>query len=163
MQKFTVVFLLDKPKPTKVVLLKRSLNKDFAPGKYTGIGGKQEEGETIDETAYRELKEETGIENIVLKEFARAKIINTQQSIHYYQSVFKEAVLPYCNEGTLEWVSKNELLNKDIIHTTKFIIKEWMARGFAANRPWTFIMHRKETNSVKIDVEVDDVLEGLNN
>lgn len=51
MQKYTVVFLLDKKVPTKVVLLKRALGKKFAPGLYTGIGGKQDEGETIDETA----------------------------------------------------------------------------------------------------------------
>ncbi len=52
--------LLMRGEPPNEVLLGYKKN-GFGAGKYTGIGGKVEEGETIVSAAVRELEEETGI------------------------------------------------------------------------------------------------------
>jgi 8-oxo-dGTP diphosphatase len=59
MQKATLVFLVREGPPREVLLgLKRV---GFGAGKYTGLGGKVEAGETVEQAAARELEEETGV------------------------------------------------------------------------------------------------------
>ncbi|OGC93079.1 hypothetical protein A3D85_00085 [Candidatus Amesbacteria bacterium RIFCSPHIGHO2_02_FULL_47_9] len=55
---FVLIFLKDGD---KVLFLKRSTTKQIFPGKISGIGGKVEPGETIEESARREFQEETGL------------------------------------------------------------------------------------------------------
>lgn len=45
----------------KYLLVQRAINDDIFPGKWQNAGGKVELGETVEEAAYRELAEETGI------------------------------------------------------------------------------------------------------
>src|SRR5262245_31356677 len=42
--------------------------RGFGEGRWNGFGGKVEEGETIEEAAIREMREECGIESKTLKE-----------------------------------------------------------------------------------------------
>ncbi len=57
LSKRVVLFLIDK----KRVLLGKK-KKGFGQGKYVGIGGKIEKGETAKEAVIREVKEEIGVE-----------------------------------------------------------------------------------------------------
>lgn len=45
----------------KFLLVRRDLNDDIFPGKWQNTGGKVEQGETIEQAAQRELREETGL------------------------------------------------------------------------------------------------------
>lgn len=78
--KYTNIFLVDKLQPTKFLLLKRGSWREFAPNLYTGMGGRFEEGETPLECATRELREESGLDYIRLKEIAGI-IINGEKSV----------------------------------------------------------------------------------
>lgn len=75
---------------------------DVHEGKWIGVGGKLERGETPQECAVREILEETGL---------KAKPV-----LDWYTYVFKvtefEGDLIDCNEGTLEWVPYDEVLSK---------------------------------------------------
>lgn len=154
-QRWTVVFLVDADPPSKIVLLKRALDMKFAPGWYSGIGGKQENDESIQETAYRELKEETGIEGVHLTEFARALNIDSKKQLHYFWGVYNDKVLPPCTEGILEWVAKDRLLTKQITSTTLSVVQEWIRRGFALDQRWTFHVSGKEDkHGMAVDIEV---------
>jgi len=52
----------------RLILQKRSPNKDIQPGKWdTSVGGHMDIGETPEETARREMKEELGIEGVSLQ------------------------------------------------------------------------------------------------
>ena len=88
---------------------------DVHEGKWIGVGGKLERGETPQECAAREILEETGLKAkpvlkgvITFPEFT--------PDLDWYTYVFKvtqfEGELIDCNEGTLEWVPYDEILQK---------------------------------------------------
>ena len=63
-----VVHVLVFDKKGRLLLQKRSLNKDVAPGKWdTSVGGHIDPGEKILEAAKREMKEELGISDCKLE------------------------------------------------------------------------------------------------
>jgi len=65
----------------KVLMVKRPLTKKVNPGKYSGIGGKVEPGESYLRAAQRELQEETGLDVVSdLKEYV--KILAQNQQAH---------------------------------------------------------------------------------
>lgn len=168
---WTVIFFVDQSPATKVVLLKRSPNKSFAPNYYTGIGGKigdlpGHEDETPLESAYRELHEETEGQldgrNTTLTEFARCKY-ESGLVLHYFWGVYGENTPPHIdpNDGMLVWVSTDELFDREIIPTTQAVCEEWSERGYRMNKPFT--VHVRETGtrrSVRL-VEKVSVDEGL--
>ncbi|MEW5801783.1 MAG: NUDIX domain-containing protein [bacterium] len=52
----------------KLLLQKRSLNKDIQPGKWdTSVGGHLAVGESFEEAAYREMKEELSIQDVPIR------------------------------------------------------------------------------------------------
>lgn len=161
MKQATVVFLLDAVPATEIVLLKRAADKDFAPNLYTGIGGRIEVGEEPETAAYRELQEETGLVGIQLTEFARGILTYPPYRLHYYWGIFSEAVLPACNEGDLEWVAKESLLDKEIIPSTREIIKEWQKREFSLDSPFSMVMSGRLEDGVTRHILISEVKEGL--
>jgi 8-oxo-dGTP diphosphatase len=144
MQSWNVIYLIDQtPFPSKIVLLKRSSTKKFAPGMYTGIGGKVEENETVLESAYRELLEESGINNIQLTEFAKV-FIDESEELVYFWGIYTPTNVPETNEGKLEWVPIKTILDKDIIPTTKEMINKWQTQNFSIQ---PFELHVKTISS----------------
>lgn len=111
--------------------------------------------------ATRELFEETGIRGVELKEFART--IFSSIILHYFWGRYKKKSLPQCNEGDLEWKNIAEILNLDIIPSTKLVLEEWSKRGFAIDRPWTMWMSGKsnKVTGVTLNPRIDSLKEGL--
>ena len=88
---------------------------DVHEGKWIGVGGKLERGETPQECAAREILEETGLKaKPVLKGVITFPEFTPNPD--WYTYVFKvtefEGELIDCNEGTLEWVPYDEVLSK---------------------------------------------------
>ena len=88
---------------------------DVHAGKWIGVGGKLERGETPQECAAREILEETGLK---AKPVLKGVITFPEFTLDldWYTYVFKvtefEGDLIDCNEGTLEWVPYDEVLSK---------------------------------------------------
>lgn len=88
---------------------------DVHEGKWIGVGGKLERGETPQECAVREILEETGLKaKPVLKGVITFPEFTAD--LDWYTYVFKvtefEGDLIDCNEGMLEWVPYDEVLSK---------------------------------------------------
>ncbi|TCD46277.1 8-oxo-dGTP diphosphatase [Streptococcus sp. X16XC17] len=89
---------------------------DVHEGKWIGVGGKFEAGETPEECAKREILEETGL---LAKELSLQGIIIFPEFTpenDWYTYVFRvkdfEGQVKECDEGTLEWVPYDEILKK---------------------------------------------------
>jgi len=90
-----------------ILLQKRAMNKDIQPGKWdTSVGGHAGVGEKFEEAAYREMKEELGIQNVP---------INYLYQYIWKTSVETELVRTFCCEFTGEIY-----YNRDEIEMVRF-------------------------------------------
>lgn len=158
MQHFNVIFLLDTLPPKRILLLKRAPEKAFAPNWYTGVGGKVEIGETFDESALRELEEETGLSDTALYKFACA-YVGGDTVLHYYYG-FYDGDAPHCPEGILGWVAEKDLLKKAIIPSTAAILEIWQSRNYTKNG-FTLTIRRKQGNTSLQGVTIEKIQDQL--
>lgn len=96
---------------------------DMNTGKYLGIGGHLEEGESPNECIVREIEEETGIradEITGLRMRAVITFVNTvyeDEYIHLYEAEYigtEDPSTRYCGEGELEWINKADIYSLPI-------------------------------------------------
>ena len=87
---------------------------DINQGKWIGVGGKFEQGESPDECLRREVREETGL---TLTEFRFRGVVtllcnasSADQCMYLFTATGWTGELnPDCNEGELKWVPKDEV------------------------------------------------------
>ena len=88
-------------------------NKD----KWIGIGGKFEAGESPEDCAIREIKEETGLEVLSLSYRGIVTFVSDEYGTEYMH-LFKcdkfEGEIKECDEGVLEWIDKKELFSLEM-------------------------------------------------
>jgi 8-oxo-dGTP diphosphatase len=103
-------------KDNKILLLHRTKKEDdIHEGKWIGVGGKIEQGETPEECIIREVKEETGL---IIKSpnlngvmtFPKFKD-NEDWYVFLFTANDFEGELIECNEGDLKWVEKSKVLD----------------------------------------------------
>ena len=81
--------------------------------KWIGVGGKFEEGESPEDCVRREAFEETGL---TLTDFAYRGIVTfvsdkwEGEFMHLFTATGFTGEIKECDEGTLEWISKEELI-----------------------------------------------------
>ncbi len=128
-------------KDEKVVVTKyKKGNKKF--GYYDIPGGKIEEGETPEQTAIREMKEETGLKVGDLK-------YKGNMIIEYPNRIFDFDVFitneskgepQEFEENTSEWIEINELLQKERILSNIIILDRFFIKGLI-DENYNFSMH----------------------
>lgn len=96
------------------MLFRNAGKNDANEGKWLGIGGKFEEGETPDECMLREVREETGLE---LTDWFFHGVVHFRsdrwedEDMYLYSAkAFQGAVCQTCNEGRLEWIDEKDVL-----------------------------------------------------
>ena len=114
MVKLATICYLDNGKEF-LMLHRNKKPNDVHAGKWIGVGGKLEKGETPQECAAREILEETGLKaRPVLKGIITFPEFTPGHD--WYTYVFKatdfEGDLIDCNEGTLAWVPYDQVLTK---------------------------------------------------
>ncbi|MBP2623233.1 NUDIX hydrolase [Streptococcus oricebi] len=114
MVKLATICYLDNGKEF-LMLHRNKKPNDVHAGKWIGVGGKLEKGETPQACAAREIFEETGLRaKPVLKGIITFPEFTPGHD--WYTYVFKatdfEGQLIDCNEGTLEWVPYEQVLSK---------------------------------------------------
>lgn len=124
---FSVVLLKNRD---EFLLLRRADSKSFAPGKWTGIGGKIEVNELDDirSGALRELAEESGIRpdqltGLTLRRMVLVPRPNRPVSLLcYYTGNLIERVTPACPEGELFWKRADEIQALDLVDTARPVL-----------------------------------------
>lgn len=101
-------------KDNKYLMLNRNKKEnDLNEGFWIGVGGHIEKGETVEECAYREVKEETGL---VLTNLDKRGTIYFQNDdfsevMHLFTSSSFKGELIDCDEGELSWIDKKDVLS----------------------------------------------------
>lgn len=120
----TVMCYIENKTNQFLMLYRCKKQNDLNEGKWLGIGGHIEIGESPEEAVYREVFEETGL---TLKSFTKRAIItfinnDYEELIHLYTSNDYEGNLIECNEGELHWINKNDIFNLSLWEGDKLFL-----------------------------------------
>lgn len=114
-------------KENKTLMLYRNKKQnDYHEGKWNGLGGKFEIGETPEECAVREIKEEAGltVKSLKLKGFITFPLFNGKEDWYVFLFVIDkfDGDLIDSPEGKLEWIDNNKLLELNLWDGDKIFI-----------------------------------------
>lgn len=136
-------------KDGKYLMLHRTKKKnDINEGKWLGIGGKFEQGESPEECIIREVKEETGY---TLVKYELRGIMTYVSEVYELEYIFIFTASQFtgeeieCNEGDLKWIKKEEVLNLPTWEGDKIFLKN-------------LIEDKKEFFSIKYNYDKQDKL-----
>jgi 8-oxo-dGTP diphosphatase len=126
---YTTLFLL---RGERWLLLQRAPHKRFAPGRWTGLGGRVEPGElgNLRGAALREFEEETGLSADALENLCLRRVLLHNRpgepltALVYFTARLNLDTRPRCTEGTLHWVLPRDFAALDLIETTACVLPE---------------------------------------
>ncbi|HET55299.1 MAG TPA: 8-oxo-dGTP diphosphatase [Ignavibacteria bacterium] len=114
-------------KENKTLMLYRNKKKnDYHEGKWNGLGGKFELGESPEDCAIREIKEEAGltVKNLIMKGFITFPLFDEVDDWHVFLFVIDkfEGELIDSPEGELEWIENDKLSEINLWEGDKIFI-----------------------------------------
>lgn len=114
-------------KDDKYLMLNRIVKEnDINRGKWIGVGGHFEEGESPEECLLREVQEETGLRlTSFLFRGLLTFIADNSDPIYiclYTADSFEGEIID-CNEGILEWIPKKDLLKLNLWEGDEIFLK----------------------------------------
>jgi len=111
----------------KALMLHRTAKEnDINKGKWIGVGGHVEEGESPDECARREIFEETGFAAGELKARGVITFVFADGSAEYtflYTCADFEGAMHPCDEGELAWVELGEIEKLELWEGDRIFLK----------------------------------------
>lgn len=117
----------------RVLLIKGARNKRIWVNKYNGVGGHVEVGENILEAAYRELREESGMQNVDLHLCGNIVVNLSNASgilLFIFRGEYRGEEISSSSEGNLEWVDCNQIHSISTVEDLPMIlarVKGWKA------------------------------------
>lgn len=114
-------------KDNKTLMLYRNKKEnDYHEGKWNGLGGKFEIGESPEDCAIREIKEEAGltVKNLIMKGFITFPLFDGKDDWHVFLFVIDEFDGKLINspEGELEWIDNDKLSEINLWEGDKIFI-----------------------------------------
>jgi len=114
-------------KDDKTLMLYRNKKEnDYHEGKWNGLGGKFELGESPEDCAIREIKEEAGlsVKNLIMKGFITFPLFDGKDDWHVFLFVIDkfEGELIDSAEGELEWIDNDKLSEINLWEGDKIFI-----------------------------------------
>lgn len=108
----TCIYLIQDEK--WLMLFRNRKDNDINKGKWIGIGGKKEDGESDEQCAIREAMEETGLIIHSLQKMGTVSFhqegIDDEKIVVYTSRDFS-GTLHACDEGTLAWIPEKDILS----------------------------------------------------
>ncbi|PIW69092.1 MAG: DNA mismatch repair protein MutT [Ignavibacteriales bacterium CG12_big_fil_rev_8_21_14_0_65_30_8] len=128
----TLCYVKDLKNNKTLMLYRNKKENDYHEGKWNGLGGKLEKGESPEECAVRELKEEAGLDvkNPTLKGIITFPDFDGVDD--WYVFIF--TITEYSGkiidspEGKLEWISDDELTSLNLWKGDKIFL-EWLNKN----------------------------------
>lgn len=108
----TTLCYIENDRKQYLMLYRNKKKNDVNAGKWVGIGGKVEPGETYDECVVREVFEETGLQ---LTQYDRRGIVHfisdewSEEMILYTARGYTGEMREDCSEGQLAWIDIDSL------------------------------------------------------
>ena len=108
-----------------LMLYRNQKENDPNKGKWIGIGGHLEKDETPDQCFLREVREETGI---ILDNFIKRGVVDfisdtaENERMHLYTATVDNPNFAECNEGSLKWIPKKDILNLNLWEGDKYFL-----------------------------------------
>lgn len=114
-------------KDGKYLILHRTKKANDENGdKWIGVGGKFEDGESPEECALREVREETGLTMTAFRFRGLITFVSNvwgTEYMHLFTCTQWTGTLTDCDEGELVWLPKEELLTKKLWAGDKLFLK----------------------------------------
>ena len=111
----TLCYVKDRNAGKTLMLFRNKKLKDFHKGKWNGLGGKFEPGETPEECCIREVREESGLTPIdpIMKGFITFPMFDGVDDWYVFLFVIDKFTgeLIDSPEGELRWIPDDELLS----------------------------------------------------
>lgn len=99
---------------------------DVNEGKWIGVGGHFEDGESPEECILREVKEETGYTLTSYQYRGIVTFVFAEEETEYMSLFTADGFTGEpieCNEGVLKWIDKKEVLNLNLWEGDKIFLK----------------------------------------
>ena len=128
----TLCYITDKKRNSTLMLHRIKKENDYHQGKWNGLGGKLNEGESPEECAMREIKEESGltVANPLLKGFLTFPHFDGVDDWYVFVFTFNEfeGSLIDSPEGKLEWIPNNQLTSLNLWEGIKFFLSGFLRK-----------------------------------
>lgn len=111
----------------EVLMLHRTVKKnDINHDKWIGVGGHFEHGESPEDCVLREVREETGYTLTSYKFRAIVTFVygeDTVEYMHLYTADGFQGEPVECDEGVLEWVPRNQIMDLELWEGDRIFLK----------------------------------------
>lgn len=112
-----------------LMLLRNKKQNDVNEGKWIGVGGKFEPGETAEQCVKREIREETG--------YAAGRLEYAGMLDFIYEGVESERIWVYtcsdfsgsqteCTEGTLRWIEESKIMDLNLWEGDRIYLRQML-------------------------------------
>ena len=126
----TLCYVTDKKNNSTLMIHRVKKENDYHHGKWNGLGGKFEPGESPEECAIREIKEESGlvVKDIFLKGMITFPLFDGKDDWYVFLFVTDnfEGDLIDSNEGNLAWIPNDKLTEINLWDGDKIFIP-WLS------------------------------------
>lgn len=122
----TLCYLMDKQNNSTLMIYRNKKENDYHQGKWNGLGGKFNPGESPEECAIREIEEESGlkVKSVKMKGFITFPLFDGKDDwyVFLFTSNDFEGKLIDSPEGHLEWIKYNKLTEINLWEGDKIFI-----------------------------------------
>lgn len=140
-----------------LMLLRNRKKNDVNEGKWIGIGGKREAGETMLECMHREILEETGLnaEHLELRGTIYFQYEQMDpEKIYVYTTDSFTGTMQECSEGTLQWISESDILSLDLWEGDRVFLKRLLQKDH--QRFCYILSYDRQGNLLKVEEKEND-------